>query len=460
MGTKLEHWKQEGLSLRFTFLLMRALSVSITVLLLYANYVAFHTFHELSVAADNYIELQADASSLLEASDYLTEQAQRYAVIGEREYLDNYINEIEGLKRREAAIDLMKERLPESDALRQLELAMQESDALAEREYYAMRLVLNAQTDPAIPDVMRNVKLEEADLERSAEEQMNRAAVITHDKTYYEKKNSIRINLQECIEELKQQTHAAQKQMEKNMLRDLIWMTVLIILQSLNLLFLLGVTTRLGINPVLQAVEHIRNDQKIPIIGASEFRYLAGTYNKMYTAYKQSIENLSFKASHDELTGIYNRAGYDLIEESVEKETSALLLFDLDFYKHVNDTYGHEIGDLVLKKAAKALLDNFRADDYVCRIGGDEFVVIMVHIQDKGVKEQIRRKVEKINRTMEDTSDGLPAVSFSVGVSLFRSPGESEDRFRQADSALYDVKKQGRRGVSFYEPGTSKEQQD
>ena len=235
MGTKLEHWKQEGLSLRFTFLLMCALSVSITVLLLYANYVAFHTFHELSVAADNYIELQADASSLLEASDYLTEQAQRYAVIGEREYLDNYINEIKGLKRREAAIDLMKERLPESNALRQLELAMQESDALAEREYYAMRLVLNAQADPAIPDAMGNVKLEEADLERSAEEQMNRAAVITHDKTYYEKKNSIRINLQECIEELKQQTHAAQKQMEKNMLRDLIWMTVLIILQSLNL---------------------------------------------------------------------------------------------------------------------------------------------------------------------------------------------------------------------------------
>ena len=451
MFSRVKQWKRDGLSLRFTFILMCVISIGITAILLYTIYQSFRTFHALSVAADNYIELQADAASLLEASDYLTEQAQRYTVIGDREYLDNYINEVEVLKRREAAIELMKERLPKSAALRDLEYAMRDSDVLTGREYYAMRLVLMANDDPNIPSAVQNVKLQANDLKLTDEQLMKRASRMTHDDGYYIQKNSIRKNLSGCIENLKQQTHETQNTMENNMLKNLVWVTVLIISQSLSLLLMLWVTTRLGINPVLQAVEHIRNDQKLPIIGASEFRYLAGTYNKMYTAYKHSIENLSFKASHDELTGVYNRSGYDLIEGSVDKQTSALLLFDIDFFKEINDTYGHETGDLVLKKAAKTLQDNFRTDDYICRIGGDEFVVIMVHVQD-GIEQLIRNKIEVINKTMENSSNGIPAVTFSVGVSLYQKDAENGDRFRQSDIALYDVKKHGRRGVSFYTP--------
>ena len=171
---------------------------------------------------------------------------------------------------------------------------------------------------------------------------------------------------------------------------DLIGMTVLIVIQSLSLILMLWLSTSLGINPVIQAVEHIKNDQKLPIIGAHEFRYLAGTYNKMYTAYKRSIDNLSFKASHDELTGVYNRAGFDLIRQSVNLETTAFLLFDADKFKNVNDSYGHETGDRILQKLASALKQNFRSDDYVCRIGGDEFLVVMVH-----VNRNIRRLIEK-----------------------------------------------------------------
>jgi len=105
--------------------------------------------------------------------------------------------------------------------------------------------------------------------------------------------------------------------------RDLIWMTILIVIQSLAIVLLLWVTTSLGINPLLQAVEHIKRDQKLPITGANEFRYLAGTYNNMYTVYKKSIDSLSFKASHDELTGVYNRSGYDLIRHTVDLNSTA-----------------------------------------------------------------------------------------------------------------------------------------
>lgn len=90
---------------------------------------------------NTYIDLQEAADSLLKASDYLTEQAQCYTVIGERQHLDAYLNETENVRRREQAIEHMEKTLPESDALNALKDAMKESVDLMEREYYAMRLI-------------------------------------------------------------------------------------------------------------------------------------------------------------------------------------------------------------------------------------------------------------------------------------------------------------------------------
>ena len=169
----------------------------------------------------------------------------------------------------------------------------------------------------------------------------------------------------------------------------------------------------------------------------------------MYSAYKKSIESLNYKASHDELTGAYNRAGYDLIRESLDMNTTAMLLFDADQFKTINDQYGHETGDRVLQKITATLQNNFRSDDYVCRIGGDEFVVFMVHVS--GDKRQlIENKVKQINRDLSAGADGLPPVTLSVGVSFNPEGNDSKEMFRQADIALYYVKDHGRDGVSFY----------
>jgi diguanylate cyclase (GGDEF)-like protein len=212
------------------------------------------------------------------------------------------------------------------------------------------------------------------------------------------------------------------------------------------------VTTSLGINPLLQAVEHIKRDQELPITGAHEFRYLAGTYNNMYTAYKKSINNLSFKASHDELTGVYNRAGYELIKKSVDLNSTAFLLIDADRFKNVNDLYGHEAGDRMLQKIASTLEQNFRVDDYVCRIGGDQFIVLMVHVQPS-VQRLIENKVKQINLDLAEVQDGLPPISVSVGVSLCGQTDNQQDRFNEADVALYYLKEHGRNGCCFYKPG-------
>ena len=445
-------FKEEGLSLRLTFLLMLFISLAITASLLFTNFRTIKSFHALNDAMDTYIDLQDAADSLLRASDYLTEQAQRYTVIGDRKLLDNYFHETETVKRREKALRVMEERLPDSDALEALKGALQGSVTLMDREYYAMRLVLSAKGETDIPRPLDAVFLGERDDALTPAEKIERARVMMHDSGYYAQKDAIRAKLDECVNALKNGTHGTQIKMEKRMHTDLVWMTILIALQSVSLIFLLWVTNSLGINPLLKAVEHIKQDQKLPITGAHEFRYLAGTYNNMYTVYKRSIDNLSFKASHDELTGVYNRAGYDLIKKSVDLHSTAFLLVDADNFKTINDQYGHEVGDRALQRLAATLRQNFRADDYVCRIGGDEFMVLMVHVTPD-VKHLIERKIQQINEELRESADGLPPMSVSVGVSLCRDTENPQEMFHEADVALYYVKDNGRNGCCFYKPG-------
>jgi len=446
--------KQEGLSLRVTFALMLAVSIAITIILLVTTYSTIQSFYALSRATDTYIELEDAASSLMSASDYLTEEAQAYTVMMERAHLDHYFHETEEARRRETALQIMAEKAPDSAALKDLEAAMSESVELMEREYYAMRLILDVTEDPDIPERLKTVELSMHDRALSNAGKKTAAQQLVHDAGYYEKKNEIRSSLSACVEELKKGTHGTEEETARKLRTDLRWITVMIIMQSAGIILILWLTTKLGINPLLIAVEHIKKDQSLPIIGANEFRYLAGTYNKMYAAYKRSIENLSYKASHDELTGVYNRASYDLIKESVDLSTTAFLLIDADHFKAVNDSCGHADGDAVLKKIAAVLKRSFRSDDYICRIGGDEFVVMMVHV-DKDVRPLIEQKIRQINKELSDTSDGLPPITISAGISLCRSDENAVEVFHEADIALYHVKDHGRNGCCFYDQSLS-----
>ncbi len=441
--------KEEGLSLRSVFFILLTISLIITIILFLTSFETIRTFRELSSATESYIIMQDAANSLMKASDYLTEQAQCYTVIGDRKHLENYFNEAEQVRRREKAIEVLEQEVPDSDALMSLKGAMKESLALMEREYYGMMLVLMAQNDDEVPEAMRGTFLREEDLALTAAEKMELARVMTHDEGYYTKKDMIRNHLNDCLNELKSDVFDIQTMIQHRMDRDLVQMIMLIVFQTSSFIFILVMTMKLGLNPLVQAVDHINRGQELPITGAHEFRYLARSYNKMYNAYRRSIDKLSFKASHDELTGVYNRAGYDLINKSVDLSTTAFLLCDGDNFKNVNDLYGHEIGDRVLKKIAKVLSRSFRSDDYVCRMGGDEFMVLMVHIHEN-MDVMIERKVEQINEALQDTRDGLPPVTVSVGVSL--SGRDAQVRFREADKAMYYVKDHGGKGCQIYTP--------
>ena len=156
---------------------------------------------------------------------------------------------------------------------------------------------------------------------------------------------------------------------------------------------------------------------------------------------------LQDQASTDGLTGLYNRKGYERLLEEIRPQATTLLLFDADQFKRINDDFGHEAGDKVLRKIGRALQENFRREDYICRIGGDEFAVL-VQNADESLNDLILKKVSRINMALSHVEDGLPAASVSVGAAT--GAADCSTLFAHADAALYRVKAAGGRGCSFY----------
>ena len=172
----------------------------------------------------------------------------------------------------------------------------------------------------------------------------------------------------------------------------------------------------------------------------------------LYVARNITEEKLTkYQAEHDALTGILNRGSFDQIIKSMEfdKKNFALILMDIDRFKDVNDTYGHQVGDVILKKVSKYLQEGFRSIDHVCRIGGDEFAVVMMDV-DFDSKHLIEEKMSKINELLNIKEESIPQVSLSVGVAFTDWNNPGTNLFNNADFALYYVKRHGRNGCHFY----------
>jgi diguanylate cyclase (GGDEF)-like protein len=157
----------------------------------------------------------------------------------------------------------------------------------------------------------------------------------------------------------------------------------------------------------------------------------------------------------DPLTRLWNRRGAAVVIKSAldaardDKTTIGIAVLDLDNFKRINDTYGHQVGDEVLRKTALRLIQHIRANDSVCRIGGDEFLLLMRDIDS----EAARRTTERLRRSIVDhpipTRLGQVRVSTSVGFAV-RSVSSSttvEELIHQADQALLQSKASGRDNV-------------
>ena len=195
----------------------------------------------------------------------------------------------------------------------------------------------------------------------------------------------------------------------------------------------------------------IMEGEIFPVIGAEELQKWAETYNKVFKENEETQRLIRRQAEHDAMTDALNRRSFEKLLHMYENGDTpyALILIDVDTFKTVNDMYGHAVGDEILKKVTGLLKKAFRSIDHVCRIGGDEFAIIMVEMTSD-LKYTIEEKIKAVNEELGTENENIPAVSLSVGVAFSDRENSGESIFKDADKALYYVKENGRNGCKFY----------
>lgn len=184
------------------------------------------------------------------------------------------------------------------------------------------------------------------------------------------------------------------------------------------------------------------------------FLFIARRVNMVFFEYKKEVEEKEEKlerlAMYDNLTGVYNRNKFNEIlkyETNMSKRYKtplSLIMFDLDHFKKVNDEYGHDLGDEVLRMIAKIVLNNIRLTDTFARWGGEEFFLILPKTdidKAKNIAEGLRVKIESAN------FKEIGKITCSFGVTSLRENEDEKELIKRADEAMYLAKKKGRNRV-------------
>lgn len=170
---------------------------------------------------------------------------------------------------------------------------------------------------------------------------------------------------------------------------------------------------------------------------------------------KTLINNLIEERNHlikvlnvDPLTGVYNRRILDNI-----RNFTSVVICDVDNFKEINDTYGHQAGDFALREVSKTLVNHSRVNDYVCRYGGDEFLIVFCGPNEKIVK----KRMNKVAQSLKQIDFPGYNLTLSVGISKYKEGATLDTIISEADEALYYSKESGKDAVTcFNEIGLEK----
>lgn len=198
---------------------------------------------------------------------------------------------------------------------------------------------------------------------------------------------------------------------------------------------------------------------------ATSPKYNEAFYISVFTdisSIKETDRKLYFYANHDPLTGLANRVQFESqLKKSIDSakrrnEKLAVFFIDLDKFKEVNDTYGHTIGDIMLKSVTKRLSESIRSDDFLSRLGGDEFVVIAGNVEEYEGILTLAAKLSDIMREPIVIDGKVFFMTLSIGIAIYPEHGtSSEDLIKHADAAMYEVKENGRNGYMLYQQSFS-----
>lgn len=193
------------------------------------------------------------------------------------------------------------------------------------------------------------------------------------------------------------------------------------------MMFLIGIPFSIGIDLVLWGIE------------------------KTYVDQYQIRHQLTESAFHDQLTGMYNR---NIMQKLTNPDMTFapfytgglnIILMDIDFFKRVNDTYGHDKGDIVLKSVAHTVMSKLGENDQIIRWGGEEYIIFT-----PGSKKNAIALAENLRQSVENSDNGVCKVTISLGVAMYGG-GDYNISVKHADDALYQAKESGRNRVVVYE---------
>ena len=198
---------------------------------------------------------------------------------------------------------------------------------------------------------------------------------------------------------------------------------------------------------------------KLPLRRESGSIYALCGISTDITERKDVEEHMSHMAQYDSLTHLPNRALFnDRLQQAIaaaqrHKEHLALMFLDLDKFKPVNDTYGHGVGDLLLKEVAQRIQNCLRDSDTAARLGGDEFVVLLPTIEAQQDAGKVGEKIlHALNQPFELAGHSLQ-ISSSIGIAVYPEHGKDENLLiKSADIAMYHAKKNGRNNIQIYQP--------
>lgn len=200
--------------------------------------------------------------------------------------------------------------------------------------------------------------------------------------------------------------------------------------------------------------------ERLSITAIKDFQGATSHYVSVFydiTDVKRGEEQLQYQAYHDALTGLPNRQLFvDRLEKALvhahrNKIEMAVLFLDMDNFKNINDSLGHNVGDLFLQQVAKTLLASIREEDTVARLGGDEFIILLGEIQsERNAFEVAQRIVESFSRPIDLNGKELYA-GVSIGISIYPSDGtDALSLIKNADLAMYRAKALGKNTYQLY----------
>lgn len=411
-------------------------------------------YHSLIAATDEYIKAGDSIDELEEYSKFLTDQSREYIITQDVAYIDTYFEKKDNNMSNVLTLGKLKrEMFADNEELCALiDEFLTLSDKMTDREMHSMTLlsVRNGVDFDTLPKQLQKYTLSKEELAYTSKDMLDQAYILIYGKEYMQLRSQADDIMRILQNQVGSITKAAREDASIKMLSSIRNQRIYLAIIFLVMVALALVFVTLVLRPIYAIEESITKQERLKEAGPHELQDVVRAYNHMLEINVASRAELAHEAEHDALTGLLNRGAFEKIKGYLSEtvEPTALLLLDVDNFKGVNDTYGHQVGDKALKKVAGLLKENFRTNDYPARTGGDEFAVIMTNVTPKE-KNSIRAKINSMNEILSKPEGDMPRLSLSVGIA-FSQIGYKEELYNKADEALYKTKENGKCGLTFY----------